>query len=231
MKRVEDLVRDVCGAPGHPLADALRGRAAASKGFLGFAETHASKLRKKVRTAFTDEERSDLLAELDVAALMLRDPRFAVTYEPFHAPGRRGPDFRVVYKGHTALHVEVTRPRLQDADSSQAASKVARVLTDKVEQFPAGATNLLVLVVPDRSNTPDLVPDAVRLLERASGDASLAARLGNVGAYARHRGRLGAVLSWSGLPDGTPSLVRAWLEPRTKHPLPPDVLKVFVRGA
>lgn len=224
-------MRDVCGSSEHPLADALRLRAATSKGFLKFAEAHASKVRKKVRRAVTLEERADLLAELDVAAFLLRDARFAVTYEPFHAPGRRGPDFEVVFKGHTTFHVEVTRPRLHGADAEHAASKVARVLTDKVEQFPAGATNVLALVVPQDVNTPDLVPSAVRLLERASGDASLAARLGDVGAYARHRGRLGAVLTWSGTPGGEPSIVRAWRELRTKHPVPPDILKVFVRGA
>ena len=224
-------MREVCGSSAHPFAEVVRARATDAKGFLDFAEKHASKLRKKVRAASTLEEQADLIAEFDVAAFLLRDKRFAATYEPFHAKGRRGPDFQVVFKGHTVFHVEVTRPRLQEVPHDQAVSKVARVLRDKVEQFPAGTPNVLVLVVPEALNTSALVPDAVRLLERAPGNEALAARLGNVAAYARHRSRLGAVLSWSPTPSGTPSLVRSWLEPRTKHPVPPDILKVFVRSA
>ncbi|PYE56567.1 hypothetical protein [Deinococcus yavapaiensis] len=229
MKRVENAVLAACGSLDHPLAEALLVRAADSKAFVDFVEAHASKLRKKVRLAVSDEERADLLAELDVATFLGRDRRLVLTYEPFHAPDRRGPDFKVVFKGHSVFHVEVTRPRLRGVSHDQAVWKVARVLCDKVGQLPPGAANLLVIVVPPESNTADLVPEAVGTIERAAGNAASSARLAGVKTYGRDRARLGAVVLWSSTESGRPSSVRTWLEPRAKHPVSPDVLKVFAR--
>lgn len=237
-KRIEDLVQSLCGAADHPLAPVLRGWCAASRPFAAFAETHATKIRKKVRLAAHGDERDDLLAELAVAAFLLRDRRFSVRYEPQRATGQRGPDFGVTFRTHTLFHVEVTRLRLSDPageDRAGTALRLARAVGDKLGQCPAGGANLLAVVVPPGAEDGALVPAAVRLLEapsqRETNPPSPGLRPEDVRAYLRGRSRLSAVALCSLTEAGPPLTVRLWNNPQARHPLPPEVARFLVQTA
>lgn len=231
-KRIDELVQSICGATDHPLAPLLRQWCNEARPFITFAETHAPKIRKKARLAPRDDELTDLLAELAVAAFLVRDQRFTVRYEPYRATGLRGPDFEVIYKTHSALHVEVTRLRLRDlagADLSGTALKLARVVCDKIGQFPPGVMNLLAVVIPPDAASDALVPTALRLLESyPQREASLVPpplRREGVLAYLRQRQRLSAIALCSFTTAWRPLIVKLWLNPQAKHPLYPDVSK------
>lgn len=238
-KRIDDLVSGLCGAADHPLAPFLRRWCGESRPFLAFAEAHAPKIRKKARLATRDEERGDLLAELAVAALLLRDRRFAVLYEPYLAAGGRGPDFQVTYRTHTPFHVEVTRLRLLDpGDTAGSALKLARVVGDKIGQLPPGAVNLLAVLIPLGVEGGALAATAIRVLDRApsSGSSGIGTpapevRPEAVQAYLRGRQRLSAALLGSLAADGRLQGARLWLNPLAKHPLPPEVARYLIQTA
>ncbi|WP_045233739.1 hypothetical protein, partial [Deinococcus pimensis] len=89
-RRVEDLVRLICPSPEDPLAPVLRAWCGTSRAFLTFAEANATKIRRKARLAPGEDELGDLLAELGVAGLLVREGRVTLRYEPFASGGTRG---------------------------------------------------------------------------------------------------------------------------------------------
>lgn len=227
-KRIDELVTTICGAAEHPLAPFLRGWCEASRPFLAFAEAHAAKIRKKVRLAASGEERGDLLAELAFAALLVKDRRFSVVYEPFRATGQRGPDLGVTFKTHTPFHVEVTRLRLLDpGDAGGNALKLARVVCEKIGQLPPGAGNLLAVYVPLEVESGALAATAIRLLDRAPagsvGSPAPELRPEALQGYLRGRQRLSAIALCSLAVDGRLQNVSLWLNAQAKHPLLPEV--------
>lgn len=232
-RRLDELVVDLCGSADHPLAPLLRRWCQGSSPFLKFAQAHAAKIRKKVRLASSPDEQGDLRAELAVAALLVQDQRSVVRYEPPHPAGQRGPDFGVTFKGHTALRVEVTRLRLlgdeaDDPAGSGAVRRVARVICDKIGQCLPGGANLLVVALPFGVAREDLVPAALRLLDRPSPPGL---RPEGVRAFLRHRQRLSAVALCAFSPEGEPLTVHLWTNPQARHPLPPEIARLLVQAA
>lgn len=239
-KRVEDLVRRVAGDPEHPVAPLLRRWASASKPFADFVEAHASKVHKKARLARTEEQAGDLAAELAVAAVLTGDRRFSLEYEPFHAPGTRGPDFRLTLPSKAACHVEVTRLRRPESPDdpeygADPALRLARVLATKIGQLPPGAPNLLAVLPPEDGAGADLAPRAVRLLDTlASRPASEADERplpglgpGRVQDFARARRHLSAVSLWTFGPDWEARGVSVWVPAGAARPLPPELERLL----
>ncbi|MPY68210.1 hypothetical protein F8S09_16260 [Deinococcus sp. SDU3-2] len=231
-RRLDELLTDLCPDPAHPLAPALRRWSQASPPFLKFAQAHAAKIRKKVRLASSEGEGRDLLAELAVAALLVADPRCAVGYEPPHPAGQRGPDFEVIFKGHTSLRVEVTRLRLPEDEEGDpvgtgAVRRVARVICDKIGQCAPGGANLLIIVVPPGAVREALVPAALRLLD---GPVPSGLRPEDVREFQRHRQRLGAVALCSLSAEGQVLAAHLWTNPTAKHSLPPDFARFLLRA-
>src|SRR5947207_9376737 len=101
----------------------------------------------------------DLRAELETAALLLRDERFTLEYEKYAASRQRGPDFTVTFKTHTPFNVEVRRIRsveLDDGNNEAPTGKLMAVLCDKVGQMPPSIINLLWLVAEREISQADL---------------------------------------------------------------------------
>ncbi|MDQ3397438.1 MAG: hypothetical protein M3511_06635 [Deinococcota bacterium] len=235
-KRTDDLVQRICGTTDHPLAPFLHRWCEESRPFTAFAETHATKLRKKARLASPGGALNDLLAELATAAFLVRDRRFTLQYEPYRATGLRGPDFQVIFKTHTSFHVEVTRLRLLNLggdDLAGAALKLARVVCDKIGQFPPGVMNLLAVVVPPGVERDTFIPSTIRLLDiYPQREARLLVPelpLEDVRSYLRQRQRLSAIALCSFTSAWQPLMVTLWLNRQTKHPLHPEVAKYLVR--
>src|SRR6185369_2610002 len=92
---------------------------------------------------------NDLRAELETAALLLREERFTLEYEKYAALKQRGPDFTVTFKTHTPFNVEVRRIRSLELDDENAEARIGKlmsVLCEKVRQMPPSIVNLLWLV-------------------------------------------------------------------------------------
>jgi hypothetical protein len=232
-KRIDELVQSICGAAGHPLAPLLRRWCGESRLFSDFAEAHASKIRKKARLAPLDDDLADLLAELAIAALLLRDRRFSVRYEPARPGGQRAPDFQVIFKTHLPFHVEVTRLReLAEADLAGATLKLARVVCAKIGQLPAGAMSMLAVVVPPGAQSDALAPAAIRLLDSypQPGLPLPELRLEDVRDFQRQRHRLSAIALCSFTGDWRPQRVTLWQNQQAKHPLHPDVARFLVQS-
>ena len=230
-KRIDTLLHTLRAPPDSLPERQIRRWCEASRPFLAFAEEHATKIRRKVRQAGTPDETLALLGELAVAAAFLSDARFGVRYEPQKAGGERSPDLQAVFKGHTVLNVEVTRLRGAGAlDEAGLALRLARVLCDKIGQFPGGALNLLLILLPEGVTAP--VAEAVRLLDRfPDGPGAAVLRAEGVTAFRRGRPRLGAVATAEWSEAGGLRVGELWLNRQARQPLPPELLRVVERLA
>ena len=68
--------------------------------FLQFLEEYDSKIRKKVREATDEDRKKDLVAELHIAWLILKQPGMEVKYEPW-GNKEAAPDFMVTENSHS----------------------------------------------------------------------------------------------------------------------------------
>ena len=155
MSTVDALVDEIFDGSAAPFAAEFGDWVRGSRRFKAFATEYRTKLRAKLRNARDEAALLDVRAEFETAALLLREPRFAVEYETYTAQKRRGPDFTVTFKTHIPFNVEVRRVRaveLDDADLNLDAipNKVMAVLCAKVGQMPPSIVNLLWLT-PERA--------------------------------------------------------------------------------
>lgn len=235
--RIDDLVLAVCGSASHPLAALLRTWCLGSRLVTDFFDTYTPKIRKKVRLAGDADELADLLAELATAAWLVRDRRFSVAYESAVANAQRAPDFQIRFRTNALLYVEVTRPRLRIDDAGNAARvalKLARVMGEKIDQFPPGAMNVLVAAVPPGTESGTLVPAAVKLLEsqRVQDDRTRShdLREDNIKHFLRLRGRLSAVALVAYSSQWQPENIHLWQNPQARHPLLPEIARYLAQG-
>lgn len=200
-----------------------------SRRFRAFATEHRTKIRAKLRHAHGEGGMQDLRAEIETAALLLREKRFTLEYEKYAAAKGRGPDFTVTYKTHTPFNVEVRRIRgteLDAADADARKGKLMAVLCDKVGQMPPGNINLLWLAADGDLTEADVIDaaTALRLLaERKDEDYFTRRGWESAAAFLRQYRRLsGIVLRAAG--QTVP-----WLNPLAQHKAPPDLVRAIAR--
>ena len=146
MSALDVLLDEIFDSRPAALRAEFGGWARESRRFATFAGDYRAKIRAKLRHAGDDDSRRDLRAELETAALLLRDERFSVEYEKYAAAKQRGPDFTVTFKTHTPFNVEVRRLRaVEGKDDEARATRLVYVLCDKVQQMPPSIANLLWL--------------------------------------------------------------------------------------
>jgi hypothetical protein len=230
----QDLAFAIVGD--HPLAKPLADWAQRSPRFRTFLHTYRDKIRKKVRTAASDGGSLDLLAELAVAFLLLRDRRLAVEYEKLGVGKSRAPDLTAIFKTHTLCHLEVTRLRAGaevQGEANPLVGKLANTLCDKLGQLQPSALNLIVLAQDEPFIGEAELQAAMRLLltrATAKDDAFFARRgLTNARSFQRQQLRLSGLLVCTLADPHTPQLTHLWLNPQAKHPLPPE-LKNLLRA-
>ena len=202
-----------------------------SRRFRAFAHAYRDKIRAKLKNAGDDPGLLDLAAELETAALLLREARFAVEYETYAAAKQRGPDLTVTYKTHTPFNVEVRRLRRIEPEQDDADTRAARltaVLVDKVGQMPPSIINFLWLVNESPLSEADLASAATGLLRTAEHkDDDLFARRGFTDAadFLRQFQRL------SGIVARHSPAADLWLNPVARHKPPPDIAAALRRAA
>ncbi len=218
----------------HPLAVQCAHWVRSSRRFRSFAETYHDKIRKKVSQSRDEQVLRDLGCELAVAFLLLQERDLEVEYERAAQGKSGGPDFTVLYKTHTPVHVEVKRLRSPAPGQGRVAlgyTKILNTIGDKLAQMPAGAINVLVLVA-DRAATggdaPDLLGAMKQVQERimARDDAFFVGRgFGGMRDFVRASQRLSAVV----LRTEQPAAAVLWRNPAARHMLPPAIATLLQR--
>ena len=204
-----------------------------SRRFSAFAHDYRYKIRSKLRNAGDDESLQDLRAELETAALLLGERRFAVAYETYAALKQRGPDFTVTYKTHTPFNVEVRRLRGGEAAEGERegggesrSGKLMAVLCDKVGQMPPSIVNFLWLIAEGEISEEELSGAVAALRRLAEGkEEAYFTRRGFAGAAAflRQLRRLSGIV----LRQAGENVL--WLNPMAQHKAPPEIGRVLER--
>ncbi|MFN8563951.1 MAG: hypothetical protein U0703_20565 [Anaerolineae bacterium] len=229
MPPLDDLIDDIFDGRQPALYAEFAGWARASRRFKAFATTYRGKIRAKLRNARDEAGLLDLRAELEAAALLLRDERFALEYEKHAASGGRSPDFTVTFRTNTPFNVEVRRVRsaeLSDADAESRSGKLMAVLCDKVGQMPPGVVNLLWLTADGALDEADLSRAAVTLRQLAEGKAQdFFARRG----FASAADFLKQYRQLSGVVLHQPGANVVWLNSLARHKAPPEIVTAIRR--
>lgn len=227
MSAIDDLLHDIFAGLEPVLYPEFEGWVRGSRRFREFATQYRTKIRAKLRNARYATAVDDLYAELETAALLLREERFAVEYETYAARKQRGPDYTVTFKTHTPFNVEVRRMRGVDEDQEEArANRLAAVLLDKVGQMPPGIANLLWLIPDAELPAGDIACAALALRKLAEGqDELFFTRRGFSGAadFLRQYARLSGVVLR--LPDG----IDSWPNPSARHKAPAEIVLAIRR--
>jgi hypothetical protein len=198
--------------------------ARASRRFRAFATTYRDKIRSKLRSARDEPSLEDLRAELETAALLLRDERFALEYERYAASKQRGPDFTVTFRTHTPFNVEVRRVRgveLDDGDPEARLGRLTSVLREKVGQMPPSIVNILWLTAERSIPEAEVARAATTLRQLAERKAE---------EYFTRRGFKDAAdflkqfRQLSGVVLRQPDEPALWLNSIARHRVPPEIV-------
>ncbi len=229
MTALDDLLDGIFDGKQPALRAEFEGWARESRRFKAFAAAYQGKMRAKLRNAHSDDSLKDVRAELETAALLLRDERFTLEYEKYAASKQRGPDFTVTFRTHTPFNVEVRRVRsveLGDGDAEARAGKLMAVLCDKVGQMPPSIVNLLWLIADGAVSEDDLthaVTTLRQLAERKAEDFFARRGFESAADFLRqYRHLSGIVLHQSG---GNV----LWLNSLARHKAPPEIVTAIQR--
>jgi hypothetical protein len=228
MSILDDLLDDIFDGKKPELYDEVAGWARDSRRFKAFAANYRSKIRSKLKNVRDERGVKDLRAELETAALLLREDRFTLEYEKYAASKQRGPDFTVTFKTHTPFNVEVRRIRSVELDDDADAriGKLMAVLCDKVGQMPPSIVNLLWLTAEREISEPDLtraVTTLRQLAERKVEDFFTRRGFESAADFLKHYRQLSSIVLRQA---GTITL---WLNPLARHKAPPEIVTAIQR--
>lgn len=225
---LDDLLDELFDGRRTALYAEFAGWARGSRRFAAFAADYRGKIRAKLRNVRDEAGLADVRAELEAAALLLRDERFTVEYEKYSAAKQRGPDFTVTFKTHIPFNVEVRRVRAgeADGDAEARATRLVYVLCDKVKQMPPSIVNLLWLSADGAPAEADLsaATTTLRQLAERKADDFFARRGFDDAAdfLTQYRRLSGVVLRQAGRNT-------VWLNPLTRHKAPPEIAAAIAR--
>ena len=116
MTTIDELLASIFEPPRPQLYDEFESWVRSSRRFRTFADSNQGKIRAKLKRVSDTGGMQDLRAELETAALLLREERFTLEYEKYAASKQRGADFTVTFKTHTPFNLEVRRIRSVEMD-------------------------------------------------------------------------------------------------------------------
>lgn len=231
MGAIDDLLHEIFDGKKPALYGEFEGWVRGSRRFKAFATDYRTKIRTKLRNARDEAGLLDLRAELETAALLLREDRFTLEYEKYAALKQRGPDFTVTFKTHTPFNVEVRRVRaveLDDGDAEARTTKLIAVLCDKAGQMPSGIVNLLWLTAERDLSEADLNHAAStlrQLAERKVEEFFTRRGFESAAGFLKQYRQLSAIVLRK---PGTHVL---WLNSLARHKAPPEIMTAIQRLA
>ena len=233
--KANELLTYIFSGSAHSFAGPFAAWLKASPAFLAFAETHRSKIRRKVQGLRDEETQRDLLAELAIAYWLLQERRFTLEYELYSADKQRGPDFTVTFRTRVRFNVEVTRLRVAAGtappDPAADQTKILNTLCAKLGQMPPSIINVLALVADPGTVGAEAVATAIRLLadRAAHKDDAFFTRRGFISArdFQRQFARVSAVLFRPLVLDAVPAAATLWPNAQARHLLPADIAAIL----
>jgi hypothetical protein len=229
MAPLDDLLNDIFDGKKPALYPEFEGWVRDSRRFKAFVTSYRGKIRAKLRNVRDEHGMKDLRAELETAALLLREERFTLEYEKYAASKQRGPDFTVTFKTHTPFNVEVRRIRnveLDDKDAEARIGKLMAVLCDKAGQMRPSIVNLLWLISEREIIEADLtraVTTLRELAERKAGDFFTRRGFESAADFLKHYRQL------SGIVVRQAGGHVLWLNPLARHKTPPEIVAAIQR--
>lgn len=230
MAEIDDLLADIFDGKKPALYGEFEGWVRGSRRFKTFANTYRTKIRSKLRSLRDEHGANDLRAELETAAILLRESQFALEYEKYAASGGRGPDFTVTFKTHTPFNLEVRRIRGMELDDNGEddgrIAKLMTVLCDKVGQMPPSFVNILWLTAERALSEADLTQAATTLrlmAERKNEDYFTRRGYKNAADFLRQYRQLSGII----LRQAGGNIV--WLNPLARHQAPPAMVTALRR--
>ncbi len=229
MTTLDDLLDYIFDGKKPALYPEFEGWVRGSRRFKAFAMSYRLKIRTKLRNVRNESGMKDLRAELETAALLLREERFTLEYEVYAASKQRGPDFTVTFKTHTPFNVEVRRIRsveLDDGATEAHIGKLMAVLCDKVGQMPPSIVNLLWLTAEREISEADLTHVVItlrQLAERKAEDFFTRRGFESAADFLKQYQQLsGIVLRQLGANV-------LWLNSLARHKAPPEIVTAIQR--
>jgi hypothetical protein len=229
MTALDDLLDDIFDGKQPTFYPEFEGWVRGSRRYKAFAADYRSKIRAKLRNARDEAGMVDLRAELETAALLLRDHRFTLEYEKYAAARQRGPDFTVTFRTRTLFNVEVRRVRsieLDEGDAEMRVGKLMAVLCDKAGQMPPSIINLLWLTADGALTEADLSSAAAtlrQLAERKVEDFFMRRGFASAADFLKQYRQL------SGIVLHQPESNVLWLNGLARHKTPPDIVTAIQR--
>lgn len=229
MTALDDLLDYIFDGKKPALYPEFEGWVRGSRRFKAFAINYRSKIRAKLKNVRDEDGMKALRAELETAALLLREERFTLEYEKYAASKQRGPDFTVTFKTHTPFNVEVRRIRsveLDDGDTEAPIDKLMAVLCDKVGQMPPSIVNLLWLIAEREISETDLTRAVMTLRQLAERKAEdFFTRRG----FERAADFLKQYRQLSGIVVRQSGANVLWLNSLARHKTPPEIVTAIQR--
>lgn len=230
MSATDDLLDEIFDGKKTAFYGEFGGWVRGSRRYKAFASEYHSKIRAKLRSARDEAGMSDVRAELETAALLLGDERFALEYEKYTAARQRGPDFTITFRTRTPFNVEVRRVRSieLDDDADARTTKLMAVLCDKAGQMPPSIINLLWLSADGTLSEADLSSAAAtlrQLAERKVEDFFTRRGFESAAEFLKQYRQLSGIVLHQ--PDGNV----VWLNPLARHKASPEIVTAIQRLA
>ena len=229
MTALDELLNDIFDGTHPAYYPEFEGWVRDSRRFKAFATDYRVKIRAKLKNAQGEDGLTDLRAELETAALLLREKRFTLEYEAYAASKQRGPDFTVTFKTHMPFNVEVRRihsVELDDEDTDARIGKLIAVLCDKAGQMPPSIVNLLWLRAEGEISEADLSSAANTLrdlAERKTEDFFTRRGFESAADFLKQYRRL------SGIVLHQPGTNNLWLNSLARHKVLPEIVTAIQR--
>lgn len=209
----------------------LSGWLASSRRFANFIDTFQNKIRKKLRTAQTQDHLLDLQLELETAYLLLQERSLSLVYEPELAKRKRGPDFAITFTTSLTFTLEVTR--LQADLQNTVHTRLADTIAGKLGQLlPQQSNTLLVGIESADLTADDIHTTMLSIQQRAErNDSTFLYRHGfrDRADFFRQYQRLSEIFVRGPAFEANKSIV-AWVNPQAKYPLPSKVRTALYRS-
>lgn len=229
MTPLDELLDDIFDGKKPAFYPEFEGWIKGSRRFKAFAVAYRAKIRTKLKQVRDEGGMNDLRAELETAALLLREDRFTIEYEKYAASKQRAPDFTVTFKTHTPFNVEVRRIRgveIDDGDTEARLVKLRAVLCDKVGQMPPSIVNLLWLTAERDISGADVTHAVItlrQLAERKTEEFFTRRGFESAAEFLKQYRQL------SGIVLHQPGANVLWLNALARHKVPPEIAAAIQR--
>jgi hypothetical protein len=219
-----ELLAFLCEDPTHEAATIITPWILEARQFHAFAVTHRAKIRKKLRTATTQESLRSVLLELEVARHFVTDRRCLVEYERYGQGRGRRPDLTVTFRTRTVVNLEVTQVQAPGAETPEWEEKLIGLVCYKLGQMMSESLNVLV-VAPESGSLPieEVTRAMKRLKERMEQrESDFPARFGfaDPAGFFKQFQWLSGIVVWKSQEQEMGEGKSLWANPQARRPLP-----------